>query len=303
MRVTSIMSRSLESGCTWTTNVTTSGASVSPSFFAERSATTSGLARGESVNACVDGEMVEMEGRIAAKEPRLEVGAEEMVDASCPTLPALIVQHRSVPNPRTRRSSATSRSALRSAFICDDDAGGAVWRRTWAKATAGAYAREPVRKARTSDATASSEFNDEVGTTSDARKRTAQVPAMESVKGFDRKTLSLTRGWARYHGGRNRGPVAVVRTMIHDRLTVYEPGVVGEDRPREESRHRGEKEEELREGPGISTDQHQTRHSPLVSRPVLVAVAVPRRGSMVVRTGAEDNLLDGLLGDVHCRKD
>lgn len=112
MRVMSITSRSLESGWTCTTSVTTSGASVSPSFFAE-SIATSPLAWGELVKACVDGEIVET----AAMDPRLEFGADKIVEDSGPTLPALTVQHRNVPRPSTRRSSATSRSALRSAFI------------------------------------------------------------------------------------------------------------------------------------------------------------------------------------------
>lgn len=178
---------------------------MSPCFLAE-SIATSPLAWGELVKACVDGEIVE----IAVTDPRLEFGADEIADVSGWTWPALIVQHRSVPRPRTRLSSATSRSARRSAFICDEEAGGAVCRSTCANATAGAYASEPVRKVRTREATESRPCSDGVGTTREARKRSAHVPAIDRVKGLARKALACTNELARYHGGRKSGPMAVV---------------------------------------------------------------------------------------------
>lgn len=88
------------------------------------------LGCGELVNASVDGEIVLIEGR-------REVGADAGTLASGPTLPASIAHTRSVPSPRMRLSSATSRSALRSAFICRVDAGGAVCSKTCPKARVG----------------------------------------------------------------------------------------------------------------------------------------------------------------------
>lgn len=65
-----------------------------------------------------------------------------------------------------------------------------------------------------SDAIESTPCSDCVGTTRDARKRSPHVPAMERVKGLDRKGFAFTKELDRYNGGRKSGPVAWSQLII-----------------------------------------------------------------------------------------